>query len=82
MAITSTEIETAIRAILTTGQSYKLSNNREVTHANLGELRALRSEMLAEEAQASNGGIFVPVTFGSVEGSTAYGGGSGGGCST
>ena len=44
-----TSVETAITAILTGAQSYKIGN-REVTRANLKELIALRTQLQEEVA--------------------------------
>jgi hypothetical protein len=64
MAVTSAEVDTAIRHILTAGQSYTLSDGRAVSHANLAELRRLRAELAAEEASEANGGVYHKLEFG------------------
>jgi len=64
MAITSTEVEQAIRAVMTAGQSYTLSDGRSVTRANLAELRSLLVQVQASEAAVARGGVFVPIGFG------------------
>lgn len=51
--LTVKEIEEAIQAITSGGQSYKIGS-RSLTRANLSELRALRKELLAEEDAAAD----------------------------
>jgi hypothetical protein len=47
MALSVTDIDQAITAVLT-AQSYRLPDGTEVTHANLAELRKLRTQALLE----------------------------------
>ena len=51
-----TAVNKAIRAILATGQSYRIGN-RQLNRASLPELRALRSELQAEIEAANNKGL-------------------------
>lgn len=60
--LTASQVEAAIQAVLTAGQKYRMPNGREVTLADLAELRALRDQLRGEEA-ARGSGIFSKVRF-------------------
>lgn len=65
MAITSTQVDTAITAVLEGAQSYRLPDGTMVTRASLAELRALRDKLKAEEAAAAgDDAICQPLAFG------------------
>ena len=55
-----TEVNQAIRTVLLGGQSYKIGS-RELTRADLGQLRALKSDL---EAELSSGvtGVLLGIT--------------------
>ena len=57
MALTVSQIDTAIEAILTTGQAYT-ADGVSYTRADLGRLQELRKTVQAEEAVCSQGSIF------------------------
>lgn len=57
MALTVSQIDTAIAAILTTGQSVT-ADGVTYTRADLGRLQELRSTVQAEAAVSSQGSIF------------------------
>lgn len=51
------EVNNAIRTVLVGGQSYKIGS-RELTRANLAQLRAMRTELEAELNAGSSEGLF------------------------
>lgn len=51
------QVDKAIEAVLSGGQSYKLGN-WSVTRADLSQLRALRSELAAQAAQEGGEDLF------------------------
>lgn len=51
------EVNSAIRTVLIGGQSYKIGS-RQLTRADLAELRAMRAELEAEIAAGSSGDLF------------------------
>ena len=57
-SLTLTEIESAIRKILTTGQSYSIGG-RTFTRASLGDLRSMRKEVIAETTNKGGSRGFV-----------------------
>lgn len=57
MALTVSQIDTAIEAILTTGQSVTV-DGVTYTRADLGRLQELRRTLQAEEAVSGQGSIF------------------------
>ena len=57
MALTVSQIDTAIEAILTTGQSVTV-DGVTYTRADLGRLQELRKTLQAEESVSSQGSIF------------------------
>lgn len=57
MALTVSQIDTAIEAILTTGQSVTV-DGVTYTRADLGRLQELRKTLQAEEAVCNQGSIF------------------------
>lgn len=50
------EVKRAIRAVLAGGQAYKIGS-RELTRANLAELREMRLELEAEMAAGTGGDL-------------------------
>ncbi|MBQ8144543.1 MAG: peptidylprolyl isomerase, partial [Butyricicoccus sp.] len=50
------EVNNAITAIMVGGQSYKIGS-RSLTRANLSELRALRDQLMAENARGADEGL-------------------------
>lgn len=57
MALTVSQIDTAIEAILSTGQSVT-ADGVSYTRADLGRLQELRKNIQAEESISSQGSIF------------------------
>jgi len=55
-SLTLADVESAIKAILTTGQSYSIGG-RTVGHANLKELYELRRILMVEQVRALGSGI-------------------------
>lgn len=51
-----TEVNQAIRTVLLGGQSYKIGS-RELTRADLGQLRALKSDLEAELSSGADGDL-------------------------
>lgn len=51
-----TEVNQAIRTVLLGGQSYKIGS-RELTRADLGQLRALKSDLEAELNSGDSGDL-------------------------
>ena len=51
-----TEVNQAIRTVLLGGQSYKIGS-RELTRADLGQLRALKSDLEAELSSGDTGDL-------------------------
>ena len=50
------EVDKAIRTVLVGGQSYKIGS-RQLTRADLAELRAMRQELTSELAAGSSGNL-------------------------
>jgi chloramphenicol 3-O-phosphotransferase len=57
LALTTAQIDAAIEAILTTGQSVTV-DGVTYTRANLADLRSLRSEVAVETANSTQGHLF------------------------
>lgn len=57
MALTVAQIDAAIEAILTTGQSFTV-DGVTYTRADLGRLQDFRRQVQAEESVSSQGSIF------------------------
>jgi hypothetical protein len=51
------EVNKAIAAVLVGGQSYKIGS-RQLTRANITELRNLRADLAAQTAQENGSGLF------------------------
>lgn len=56
--LTVTQIDEAIERIVTTGQTVSLPDGQSYTQARLADLRALRAEILTQQAAANGGGGF------------------------
>lgn len=52
MSVTITQIDNAITQIVTTGQSIRLPDGQSYDRASLEQLRALRADVLAQQAAA------------------------------
>ena len=57
LALTTAQIDAAIDTILTRGQAVTM-DGVTYTYANLADLRALRSEVAVESANATQGSLF------------------------